>query len=125
RGTATITVILDDGQAENSVFSQSFDVEIRPVNQPPSITAVPDRITLEDVALSLPIAVSDDSGTDNLQLSGFCSNSNLVSSTNIIFRGAGLNRIVTITPNTNQVGAATITLTITDTNGSSARQTFN
>jgi len=124
-GTVTITVTVDDGQAQNNIFSQSFSVEVRPVNAPPTLSTLPDQSTPEDTPISLPLAIGDDSTlAQDLVLSRASSNLSLVPQTNIVFGGTGPNRTVTITPATNQFGTATITLTVADTNGATASTSF-
>src|SRR5262249_5553525 len=65
-----------------------------------------------------------ESALDSLTLSATSSNTNLVASTNIIFGGSGANRTVTVRPATNLSGSATITATVTDTDGLTASHSF-
>jgi uncharacterized repeat protein (TIGR01451 family) len=123
-GTATITVTVNDGATQNNLFSQTFTVQVRPVNDPPTISHPGDQSTLEDTPISLPIIVTDDSPADSLVLSATSSNPILVPATNVVFGGSGPNRTVTILPGTNQFGVATLTLKVTDTNGAVATDSF-
>src|SRR5207253_9728324 len=50
----------------------------------------------------------------NLTVSGSCSDTNFVPNTNFAFGGSDSNRTVTITPGTNLVGTATITISVSD-----------
>ena len=124
-GTVTITVTVDDGQPQNNTFSRTFTVEVRPVNVPPTISTLPDQSTPEDIPISLPLVIGDDSTqVQDLVLSSASSNPSLVPQPNIVFGGSGANRTVTLTPATNQFGTATITLTVADTNGATASTSF-
>src|SRR5205807_79695 len=57
-GTATVTVTVDDGQAQNNTTSRSFNVTVKPVNQPPTLSPISN------------ITVSEDSGPSTVNLSG-------------------------------------------------------
>lgn len=60
-GTATITVILNDGQAQYGTFTRSFTVTVVPVNQAPTLNAIAD------------ITVNENSGQQSVSLSGISS----------------------------------------------------
>jgi len=51
----------------------------------------------------------------SLSLSARSSNPGLIPATNIVFGGSGSNRTVTLAPAPNQNGAATITISVQDT----------
>jgi len=55
-----------------------------------------------------------DTPVTSLTLSGGSSNTNLVSTNNIVFGGSGANRTVTVTPSAGQTGTSTITVTVSD-----------
>ena len=125
-GTATITVTVNDGQPSDNTVSRSFLVVVTAVNDLPTISVIEDRIV--DVNTSTgPIAfsVSDvESPAASLIVSASSSDSQLIPVENIVFAGTGVNRTVTVIPTLNQFGSATITITVADTAGATARREF-
>ncbi len=129
-GTATITVMVDDGGGSNNVVSRVFTVTINPVNDAPSIT-VPAAFTIivrgeDSVAEPLAFKVGDvETPAGSLTLTGNSSNPALVSNAGITFGGSGSNRTVTVESQPNQSGSATINVTVSDgTNETSASFTL-
>jgi len=112
-GTATITLTVSDGQYSTNT---TFVVTVNPVNDPPTISAIPN--TSVGVSAStgpLSFVIGDpETPAANLTLSGTSSNQELVPDSNIVFGGSGSNRTVTVTPVSGQTGTAFITLTVTD-----------
>lgn len=96
------------------------------INTPPHLSSIPNQqVWYLAPVVTLPFMVWDaESPASQLQITGASSNTNLVSSTNLVFAGADTNRSVTVTPITNRVGAAVITLTVTDPGGLSAQTNF-
>jgi len=97
------------------------------ITQPPTISGIADQYI--DVTFSsgaVPFTIGDaETPTDNLQLTAQSSNTNLVNAqTGIVFGGSGTNRTVTITPLRDQLGTATITVTVTDGEGWSTSRVF-
>jgi hypothetical protein len=97
------------------------------INTPPLISTIPDQqVPFNTVAGPLSFTVTDaESPADSLQVSASSSNTNLVPNEQIVLGGTGTNRTVTLTPNSNQIGVASITLTVTDPGGLSAQSSFN
>ncbi|GAA4015635.1 hypothetical protein GCM10022408_31230 [Hymenobacter fastidiosus] len=56
-GTCTITVTASDGQSQNGTISRSFTVSITPVNDPPTLDAVPD-IIFNQTSTQIVVALS-------------------------------------------------------------------
>ena len=85
-------------------------------NTAPTISAITNVPTLVNTpTAAVPFTMQDSStAASNLVLSAFSSNTNLVTTNNIVFGGAGTNRTVTVTPSSNRLGSATITLTVND-----------
>src|SRR6185369_5672334 len=50
-GTATITVIVNDGQGSNNTVTKTFAVTVSPVNDPPTLDALNAMVMNEDAAL--------------------------------------------------------------------------
>jgi hypothetical protein len=123
-GTATITITVAD--PDGASVSSSFLLTVNPVNDPPSISRVPDQTTDEDVPTpAIPFAISDvETTADSLTVTGSSSDQGLVPDANIAFGGSGSDRTVTIIPATNRFGTAKITITVTDPGGASATNAF-
>ncbi|HXJ76522.1 MAG TPA: Ig-like domain-containing protein, partial [Candidatus Dormibacteraeota bacterium] len=112
-GTATVTLTVSDGSL---TASDSFVLTVTPVNDPPTISNIPDQTTAVGTAVG-PIAftVGDvDTAAAGLTLTGSSSSQTLVPDANIVFGGSGSARTVTVTPVAGQAGAATITVTVSD-----------
>ncbi|HXI50783.1 MAG TPA: Ig-like domain-containing protein, partial [Candidatus Saccharimonadales bacterium] len=123
-GATTILVTVTDGGGAQS--STSFLLTVRPVNDPPTITAVA-AITIDENSStpSLAFTVGDvETPAAALGMTAVALNSTLVAPSGISLGGTGANRTVAITPVTNQAGSSLIVLTVTDTNGASASQQF-
>jgi len=100
-----------------------------------TVTSVIDLPTISDI---LPQTIDEDANTGDisftvgdietpaasLTLLRASSNTTLVPVSNIVFGGSGANRTVRVTPAANQYGTATITVTVTDSNGGQASDTF-
>lgn len=93
---------------------------------PPSISAISDR-TINANTSTGPIALTigdDVTPVASLSLSSSSSNTNLVPTNNIVFGGAGASRTVTVTPQLNQTGTASLTIIVTDAKGARGLATF-
>jgi outer membrane lipoprotein-sorting protein len=112
-GLATITLTVSDGSGTTPV---SFTVTVLPVNDPPTVTPIPDQTLSRNTASSpLPFTVGDVETTAGaLAVTGSSGNQALVPDGNIVFGGSGANRTVTVTPSANQTGSAVITVTVSD-----------
>jgi hypothetical protein len=113
-GTATITVTVNDGQSANSTTTRSFAVTVTSVNSAPTITAIPAQSLFSGVSSApLSFTIGDtETAAASLTLTAVSSAPSIVSLTNIVFSGTGSNRNVTVTPS--MVGAANITVSVTD-----------
>ena len=87
-----------------------------PSNTAPTITSITNQITTVNTPeAAVPFTIGDaQTAASNLVLTALSANPTLVPSNNIVFGGAGANRTVTITPASNQLGTATITLIVSD-----------
>ena len=122
-GSATITLELRD--TDEVVALDTFVVTVRPVNDLPYLSPIAAQLTDEDVAIAVPLTISDaENTTAELVITVVSSNSNLVRDSGMSLSGSGSNRVLNILPLTNQFGTAAITLTVTDTNGASVSNTF-
>ena len=123
-GAATITLTVTDGSGGTA--TDTFVLTVPAVNDLPTISDVTDKTTAQNTP-SGPHAftVGDvETAAASLTMSGSSSNTTLVPTANIVFRGSGATRTVTITPATNQSGSATITMTVADGTGGTASDSF-
>jgi hypothetical protein len=95
-------------------------------NNPPTITDLPNQVITENTSTGdIPFTIGDAETPSNLlMLTGSSSNTNLVPNGNIHFSGENDSRFVNITPASNQIGSATITITVTDQGGKSTNTAF-
>ncbi|MBF0451596.1 MAG: carboxypeptidase regulatory-like domain-containing protein [Candidatus Magnetomorum sp.] len=117
-----------DGAGVDIIRMVSFIIQ--EVNDPPSIAYINGKVTLEDTAISIPIALSDPEG-DPLTIWPESSNSVLVNPSNIIFSGdqvlfVNKNKYIidmtggyamltaTITPSKDRYGQTQLTIQATD-----------
>ena len=113
-GIATITRIVTDPLGASA--TNSFMLEVRPINDPPSISDTPNFTLLEDTTTNIVVTVGDPETPANaLTVSAASSNPTLVPNGNLVFApGGGSMRTLTITPAANQSGTATISVTVAD-----------
>lgn len=113
-GTAVITLRVSDGSQETV---ETFQITVTPVNDRPTITAIADQVTNEDVATGAIAFTIDDLETDadDLTVTVTSSNTTLVPNGGIALT-AGVNgaRSLVLTPAANQFGETTITVTVSD-----------
>ncbi|KPA10632.1 Na-Ca exchanger/integrin-beta4 domain protein, partial [Candidatus Magnetomorum sp. HK-1] len=107
-GTAMITINVVDGNIR--VF-ETFEVEVRSFE----LSTISDQVTDEDTALE-NISITLAGQPVNITCTAVSSNVTLVSNNNIVITGSGSNRNVSITPNADEYGI--VTITISSTNGS-------
>jgi len=112
-GSTTVTVTVSDGVA---TASDTFTVEVKPVNDLPTISDIPNQSINEDGNTgALAFTVGDaETAAANLTVTASSSNTALVPNGNVTIGGSGANRTVTVTPLGNQTGTTTITVTVSD-----------
>jgi len=120
-GPVSVTVNLKDnggtanGGEDTSVL-HNLMINVLPVNDDPTISDIPDQAGfVNNPAGPLEFTIGDiDNPVEDLVVSGSSSNPALVLAKNIEFSGVGSNRTLVITPNKNQTGDSTITVSVTD-----------
>ena len=122
-GTTTITITVSDGTVSSS---SSFAVTFIALNDVPTISTISDQETAEDTATgSISFTVGDiETAAADLTISGSSSTTSLVADENIVFGGSGSDRTLVITPEANQSGSVSITITVEDEEGESSNETF-
>jgi len=112
-GTVTISITVSDSGAQ---ATDTFQLTITGVNDPPTISNIVDQTTTVGTAtVALPFTVGDpETQPFGLAVSGSSSNTTLVPNANVTLSGAGANRFVKVTPAAGQEGTTTITITVSD-----------
>jgi predicted extracellular nuclease/methionine-rich copper-binding protein CopC len=121
-GSATIEVrARDDGGVANGGVDasavQSFTITVGTANDVPTISAIADVTTVENVAGQANFTIADADSTlacDNTHLSATSSNTALLPLANIAFSGTDGNCVATLTPVATQTGTSNVTITVND-----------
>ena len=124
-GTATITVTLEDGgddgdlntTFDNATFVETFVVTVDPVNDAPTLDVIPDQTALEDsgpqsVAFSGVTAGGGE--TNPMRVTASSGNPALVSDLVVTYATPDSTGTLSYTPQLDQVGTTTITVTVED-----------
>jgi hypothetical protein len=99
-----------------SVTSTEINYSVPAANTAPVISSIPSQTTLQNTATpAIGFTVSDSqTSASNLVVTAASSNPTLVPANNLQLGGSGSNRTIKITPAANQIGTATVTLTVSD-----------
>ena len=136
-GTATITVTVTDngGTAGGGVntFSQTFNVVVNPVNQPPTLDPIAAVTVAENTTTPQTVPLSGITAgigqTENLSITAASNNTGLIPNPTVVYTSPNTVGSVVFTPVPNASGTATITVTVTNSGigsgtGASTTQTF-
>src|SRR5439155_2467429 len=114
-------------RTDNATASVVIPMNVRSVNDAPTISRLNVRVTGEDQPVSFEFIVSDvDTAVTNLSILATSDNQNVISNTNLLFFGVtnyypmlpANNVKFTLVPNLHAVGSnVTISVRVTDTNG--------
>jgi hypothetical protein len=123
-GSTTITLTATD--LDGGFITDTFLLTVNPILDLPTITDIPNQVTDEDTpTAALPFTVDDaETLAEFLVLQATSSNQILVPDSNITIDGIGSARTITVSPDTNQIGVTTITVTLIDSDGGTAVDTF-
>ena len=112
-GTAFITLTVDDG--EDSA-TETFQVDVTAVNDPPTITAIANQTILEDApAQSVAFTVGDvETPANLLNVTATSDNPTLLPNGNLVILENGAERTLQFTPAADQFGTATLTVSVSD-----------
>ena len=122
-GSAVITITVRDGVLSTV---EQFTVNVAPLNDLPTISDTGNRSINEDTTSpTIFYSVNDvETHVTNLVVTVSSSNTALVPLSGITNSGIGSSRSAVIRPATNQFGTATITFSVTDTNGGVSSDSF-
>ena len=123
-GSAVIEVYVVD--EEGGYSWTDFEVTVRHVNHPPTVSPVPNIVINEDTASPIiQLNIADvDSPPAALRLSVTCSNPSLIGHDGIILGGADGARTMVIRPKPNQFGTSSVQLVASDPDGASCTNSF-
>ncbi|MBM3834612.1 MAG: hypothetical protein FJ403_15340 [Verrucomicrobia bacterium] len=123
-GDATIIITALDGAGKTA--TASFVLTVGASGTPPIISPIPNQTAVRDQPTRpIRFTITDaETPSDLLSVAAQSSNQILVPNGNILLGSGGSERVILVTPATNQAGIATITLTVTDAEGLSASSTF-
>jgi RHS repeat-associated protein len=117
---AAFTVKARDPVGGVSAAAMTVNAVLTAINDPPTMAAITNRSTSEDVATaSIGITISDVEAVAAATLSGSSNNPALVDTADMTFGGTGTARTLVIRPKPNMNGTAQITVTVAD-NGTPA-----
>ena len=120
-GTVTITVVADDGQGANNNSSDTFNIIVTAVNDPPVFTVTDQEVDEDSGAQSMSITGVSPGPSDEVlagQTVSFTATANpsgIISDPTI--SGSGASRTLSYTPVANQNGTVTITVVANDDQG--------
>ncbi|MBT4693843.1 MAG: hypothetical protein HOB73_10910, partial [Planctomycetaceae bacterium] len=124
-GTATITVTVEDGGADNNLSttgdnltsSSTFDVTVTPVNDAPSQDTI-DPVTVTEDSPTQSVAINGISAgpneTQSLHITAVSSDPSLLADPSVTYNNGETSGSLSFAPNANQYGTATVTVTIED-----------
>ncbi|KPA18065.1 hypothetical protein MHK_001717, partial [Candidatus Magnetomorum sp. HK-1] len=114
-GITTITVtVSDDGLL---TATSSFTLTITDTPDAPVISSIENQSTLVNTTTSAINLTVTDVDADDLTLTAFSSDTDIVAIENISFSGTTANRTLTITPSTSVIGSLSITVIVSDSSG--------
>lgn len=130
-GTATITVTINDGQAQNNTLVRTFTVTVNGVNNPPTLNQIANVSVNEDAGAQTVSLAGIGSGaaneTQTLMITATSSNPGLVPNPTVNYSSPNATGSLSFTPAANANGTATITVTINDgqSENNTVTRTFN
>jgi hypothetical protein len=117
-GSATITVTVNDGQALNNTVTRTFTVSVAMVNQPPTLTSIPDQTVNEDAAAQTLYLSGIGSGGANenqtLTVTVTSGNPALIPQPTLVYTSPNTTAALSYTPVPNAYGSALLTVTVDD-----------
>ncbi|MGF1638038.1 MAG: tandem-95 repeat protein, partial [Cyclobacteriaceae bacterium] len=117
-GNATITVTVNDGQAENNIITRSFNVTVTEVNDPPTIDPIEDLVINEDATqqtIALTGITAGPNENQTLAVTAVSDKPDIIPSPlNVSYSSPNNAAQLTFTPLPNTFGEVNITVTVND-----------
>lgn len=118
-GVVTITVRVDDGQADNNISTRTFEVTVVAANRPPTLDPIADLEILEDADQQIITLTGITPGPEfenqTVTISAVSDNTDLISAIQTILSSpTGPTATLRFRPEPDQFGVANITVTVTD-----------
>jgi hypothetical protein len=114
-GTATITVIVNNGQKDNNIVTQTFTVTVIDLNQPPTLNPISNFFLTENAGAQTVdlsgISSGIIGGKQTIKITATSSDHALIPAPKISYASANPIGTLTFTPTKNAIGTATITVT--------------
>ncbi len=111
-GSSTITLTVSDGSLTQT---DSFVVTVNEINDTPTISSISDQIIYVGSNKTINFSVTDIETADgSLTLTKASTSTTIIPTGNIVFGGSDSNRTVLISPDADNIGTTTITLTVSD-----------
>ena len=95
-----------------------------PANQAPTIAAIADQVISANISSDSITVVIDDETPDTVTLAVASDNDRLLPASMIDVGGAGATRSVVLTPTSDELGSAVVSITATDGNGRASTTRF-
>ena len=117
-GTATITVVVNNGGTSNNIVRRTFTVTVKAVNQPPTLNALGNLVVNENVSAQTVNLSGISSGAANekqkLTVTAISSNTTLIPKPALKYASPNTTGSLTFKPAHNKTGTAVITVTVND-----------
>ena len=124
--TNKIAVRVEDTGTPVKFATQEITIVVVEINEPPFISAIQDNSTYDGLQARQSFVIGDaETAPDGLILKTASSDTNLVPLSAMQITGTGSNRVLTISPLTNRIGLALITVTVMDPQGAQTNTSFN
>ena len=126
-GSATITVIVNDGQSANNTITRTFTVTVSAVNDAPTLNAIT-GVTFNEDAGAQTVSLSGigrgaANETQTLTVTATSSNPSLIPNPSVTYTSPNATGSLSFTPVANASGSATVTVTVND--GQAANNTVS
>lgn len=117
KGTATITVTVNDGQSSNNQVSRTFQVTVNPINDVPTLNNI-SNITIAADAPKQTVNLSGISAgineTQTISVTATSSNTGLIPNPSVSYTSSSSTGQLSFTPAAGKSGSATITVKVKD-----------
>ena len=124
-GTTTITVTVEDGgldkdlstTSDNATTGRTFDITVNPINDTPTLIQ-PVNLAIEEDApeqtVNLTGITAGPNETQPIRVTATSGNTNLIANPTVVYTSDNPNGTLDYTPETDQFGTTTITVTVED-----------